>query len=410
MKLFGLYEHDNISALEANHRKFCKANKAEYRSYRVDNYYEKFRLIYHIMQEHPGETLLFIDSNSYFTTFEWKFSLDRDLLLQEKDGGILDNFIAVRSTNETLKVFKKHILPATGYQMSVLCRREFKYPSDPVPPIPKEFLLPYPYKENGIFLNIDAFAHFQHSEVLVRRIYLGHLPYPESFANILCNYQPATYPVSDLRFEVINPGKRNALVTIYTKEIERLGSISEQNVAAFCRRNDITYYVYREIPEHLRHIIGAWCKPYLLLNHIDQHDSIGWIDSDILITANYRMDFCGAVRVYNDPGDWYFNSGFMIFQNNGRNKNLLNGVIRRYDQLESRDSTYLHGSDQKYFNAEYRALYPHLPPLSNLKTNTPPGFHQPGTTEHLIHFLGIRMPLRTALMDAYAQRINASLP
>ena len=137
--------------------------------------------------------------------------------------------------------------------------------------------------------------------------------------------------------------------------------------------------------------------------------SIGWIDNDILITANYRMDFCGAVRVYNDPGDWYFNDGFMIFQNNGRNKNLLHGVIRRCEQLGSQISNHIHAGEQRLFIDEYRAQYPHLPPLSNLTTNALPGFYLPGSTEHLIHFLGMRMPLRTALMDVHAQKINASL-
>jgi hypothetical protein len=38
-----------------------------------------------------------------------------------------------------------------------------------------------------------------------------------------------------------------------------------------------------------------------------------------------------------------------------------------------------------------------------------PGFHLPGSSNQLIHFMGIRMPIRTALMDVYAQKIKASL-
>jgi hypothetical protein len=406
MKLFGLYEHENIEALQANHRKFCNVNNAEYRSYRVANYYEKYRLIYQIMQENPEEILLFIDSNSYFTTFEWKFSTHRDLLLQEKDGSILDNFIALRNTREIQKIFKNYILPATGYQMSVLGRWEFKHPSPPVPAIPKENLLAYPYKQEGIHINIDAFAHYNDSEVLVRRIYLGTFQYPDSFANLLCNYQPSTYQINELPFEVINPHCKRALVTIYTQEIKQLGAISEHNLSTYCKRNGITYYVYREIPHSLRHISGAWCKPYLLLNHIDHHEYIGWIDSDVLISPDYCIDFSHDIRVYNDPGDWYFNSGFMIYKNTHRNKHLLHGVIRRCDQLQQRHLTHINGGDQTYFIQEYKERYPDLLPLSNLETNCLPGFPLPDKKPQLIHFMGIRMPIRIALMDATQQQFE----
>jgi len=410
MKLFGLYhQQTKIGALEANHRKFCEINKAEYRSYRIANYYEKYRLIYHLLQEYPGETLLFIDSNSYFTTFEWKFNLDRDLFLQEKDGGVLDNFIIARSTPTVISLFSERIIPSLIKQ-TFNNRHTFTLPCPPIPMIPKEELLPYPYKENGVHLNINALVHFEDLAVLVRHIHVGDIHYPESYAGMLCEYIPDSYPISNTPIEIINPGKRNALVTLHTKEIERMGSISEQNVADYCKRNDITYYIYRQIPEHLRHLSGTWCKPYLLLNHLPQHDYLGWIDSDILITPGYRMDFCREISVYNDPGESYFNAGFMIFKNTPLNKELLDGVIVRCEQLDRRDSTYVHGGDQPIFINEYKRVYPNLPPLSNLTTNCMPGFHLPGSPDQLIHFMGIRKPIRTALMDVYAQKIKASLP
>jgi len=407
MRLFGLYEHRETTALEANHRKFCEANSIPYEKHRVANYYEKFRLIYHIMQENPGETLLFIDSHSYFSTFDFPFSVDSDLLLQEKDGGILDNFIVVKSTARTISLFRNHFISASSIR-TIQNQWEFKLPCPPVPMIPKEDLLDYPHSQNDTYLNIDGFAQYEHSKVLVRRLYLGTFQYPDSFANLLCDYKPTSYTVSVAPFEVINPGHKNALVTLYTEEIKGMGAISEQNVAAYCKRNDITYYIYREIPEHLRHISGAWCKPYLLLNHFDQHDFIGWIDSDVLITPGYRMDFIGEVRVYNDPGDWYFNSGFMIYKNTTRNKALLQGVIRRCDELEQRHVTHVNGSDQTYFIQEYKEQYPDLLPLSNLETNCLPGFHHPESQGQLIHFMGIRIPIRTAIMDAIQQQFMNS--
>jgi hypothetical protein len=407
MKLFGLYEHDNISALQTNHRKFCETNNFEYRSYRVANYYDKYRLIYQIMQENRGEMLLFIDSNSYFTTFEWKFSMNRDLFLQEKEGGILDNFFAVKSTIEMISLFKDHFLRAAT-NLIFQNKMEFKLPCETVPMIAREHLLSYQYEEGGIYFNIDAFAKFDHSQVLVRKISLGWLYSPQSLANLLCDYQPATYLEKDIPFEVINPGKKNALVTLHTPEIRKLGSISEQNLTDFCKKNNITYYIYREIPESLRHLSGSWCKPYLVLNHFDKHEYIAWIDSDILVTANYQMTFRDEIRVYNDFGDFYFNSGFMIFRATEKNRSLLHGVINRCDALGKRESTYAHNSDQKFFNLEYRCQYPSIPPLGNLETNCLPGFHHPASKDQLIHFMGIRIPLRTALMDVYAQKIKAS--
>lgn len=407
MKLFGLYEHDNVPALEANHRTFCEINGIVYARHRVRNYYEKFRLIYHLMEENPGELLFFIDSESYFTTFSFHFSLERELLLQQKDGDILHNFIVLRSTHKVRKTFKEYILPASSYQMVVRSRWEFSHPFPPVPEIPAHLLVSYPHRENGVFLNVDGFANHDNTEVLVRRIHLGKFQFP-SFANLLCDYKPATYPVSDIPFAVINPGQRHALITLYTKEFERLGSISEHNIANYCRENEITFYVYRRIPEPLQGLSGTWTKPYLLLKHMEQHDYTGWIDSDILITPGYRMDFSGDIRVYNDPGEWPFNAGFMIYKNNSRNKDLLNGVIKRCEQLDRRDSTYIHGSDQLYFNQEYKAQYPDLLPLSNLETNCLPGFHLPDSSGHLIHFMGIRLPIRAALMDVIQQGIEIS--
>ena len=410
MKLFGLYQHDDIPSLEANHRRFCDENGIAYQKHRIANYWEKFRLIYHLLQEYPNETLLFIDSNSYFTTFAWQFDLDRDLLLQKKTGGILHNFIVLRSTVEVQQLFKEHILPASSVQMFYRNNWKFELPIPSVPELPNKWLLPYPFEQNGVHLNIDAFAHFDDASVMVRHIILDWLMNPPSFANLLCDYKPASYPINMSPFEIINPGHGNALVTLHTKEMERIGSISEQNVADYCERNDITYYIYRQIPENLSHLSGAWCKPYLLLDHIADHDTIGWIDSDILITTGYRMDFSGEVQVYNDPGDWYFNSGFMIFKNTEKNKSLLQGVIHRCDQLEQRHITHVNGGDQRYFNQEYRSHYPDLPPLSNLVTNCLPGYFFPHSEEHLLHFMGIGMPIRAALMDVYAQKIKASIP
>jgi len=409
MKLFGLYEHDHITALEANHRKFSNANGIAYSRYRVTNHYDKLRLIYHLLQENPDETLFFIDSHSYFSTFEFRFSFEHSLLLQRKDGEILHNFIVVRSTLATRSLFKQYILPASSYQYVIRARREFRYPFPPIPSIPENQLIPYPYEENCIHLNLNGFDHADRPS-LVRCVQLGHLQYQESFANMLCDYHPGSYPHSDTPFEVINPGCKNAFVTLYTKEIEIMGSISEQNIASYCRQNDITYYVYRRIPENLNHLSGAWCKPYLLLNHINNHNAIAWIDSDILIQGNYRVDFSKEALVFNDHCDWYFNAGFMIYRNIPRNHDLLNEVIRLCDQLDRRDSTHVNGSDQKYFIEAFRRFYPDLLPLSNLHSNTFPGLYPPGSGDLLIHFAGIEIRLRTALMDFYSQKISFLRP
>ena len=110
MKLYGLYEHDNIPNLEYNHRKFCDLNNIEYNKVKIKNYRQKYHQIYYILESNINDTIIFIDSYSYFKSFEFDFEMISDILIQSSDLEIYDNFFIVKSNKETLRIFKNIVI------------------------------------------------------------------------------------------------------------------------------------------------------------------------------------------------------------------------------------------------------------------------------------------------------------
>ena len=81
MKLVGLYYHSPIPHLEKNHKSFADANGFAYQKYAIRNYYEKYRIIYSLLQDFPGELFIFIDSNSYFIHQQFCFPNPEHILI-----------------------------------------------------------------------------------------------------------------------------------------------------------------------------------------------------------------------------------------------------------------------------------------------------------------------------------------
>jgi hypothetical protein len=414
MKLYGLYEHDDIPNLEYNHRKFCDLNNIEYNKVKVKNYHHKYNQIYYILESNLGETIFFIDSYSYFKNFQFDFEMmTSDMLIQASDSQIYDNFFIVKINKETLKIFKNILLlsaDSTAVKKSVefklneeLYIKYFGYDIS-------KYIQKYPYNFKDKYLNIDVTLHNNFinitDNILVCVFSKIHTNTDVNLSEILCNHKRIEYKFRDSKFDIINPGKKNALVTLYTDNIKEQGIVSELNIEKFCMLNDITYYVYRDIPDNLSNMTGNWCKPYILLNHINDHDYISWIDSDIIITDGYKMKFDGDIMVYNDPLTWNFNSGYMVFKNNEKNKSLLKGVIDRFNKIERMDSIYVNGGDQTYFIEEVKYQYPKYLPKSSMYTNSYIDISTP-SEKMMIHFMGIMSNIRHIIMEYYENKYTS---
>ena len=412
MKLYGLYEHDDIPNLEYNHRKFCDLNNIEYNKVKIKNYHHKYHQIYYILESNLGETVFFIDSYSYFKTFQFDFDMmTSDMLIQASDSQIYDNFFIVKSNKDTLRIFK-NILLLSSDSVSIK-KSEFKlneesyikYFGNDI----SKHIQKYPYNFKNKYLNIDVTLHnnfMNIDNILVCVFRTIENNKDVNLSEILCNHKSVEYKFRSSKFDIINPGKKNALITLYTDNIKKQGIVSELNIEKFCMLNDITYYVYRDIPDNLSNMTGNWCKPYILLNHINDHDYISWVDCDIIITDGYKMDFDDDITLYNDSLSWDFNSGYMVFRNNERNKSLLNGVIDRFNKLDRMDSIYVNGSDQTYFIEEIKYQYPEYLPKSSIFTNSNIVITTPGE-KMMIHFMGIATHLRHIVMEYYEKKYTS---
>ncbi len=177
------------------------------------------------------------------------------------------------------------------------------------------------------------------------------------------NYISSSLPSSPLpaeRFSCYNPGHSLAIVSLYTPEISDYAIESEMNIRAYCEKHGYTFYVYRETLDRESH--GNWSKPKALLNHIDDHEAVIWMDSDTLIFNDSKrfeeilercvpmkkIIACEDVGSNNKqlPQGSLLNSGVVIFRRHQYTKNLLE---RWWDFRKNHDtsSLYASGGDQE---------------------------------------------------------------
>jgi hypothetical protein len=151
-------------------------------------------------------------------------------------------------------------------------------------------------------------------------------------------------------FSTYNPFKKIAIVSLYTKEISEFAIYSEQSIKEYCLKQGYTFYVYRE---NLNNSGSAnWSKPQAILNHIQEHDHIIWMDSDTLVfNTNKRFESIidqaskKFIIATKDIGDHcMLNSGVLIFKSHNYTKNLLK-KWRDFDGDKS--SLYASGGDQE---------------------------------------------------------------
>ena len=147
-----------------------------------------------------------------------------------------------------------------------------------------------------------------------------------------------------------NPGKKIAVVSLYTEEISEYAIHSENSIKEYCKKQNYTFYVYRrKIDEDSS---PNWSKAQALLNHVNDHDYLIWMDSDTLIfnpEKKFEDIISKASRKFiiatKDIGEnSMLNSGVLIFKCHNYTKNLIK-KWRDFDGDKS--SLYASGGDQE---------------------------------------------------------------
>ena len=225
------------------------------------------------------------------------------------------------------------------------------------------------------------------------------------FFAFCADHFPTKQPFQFIGNYFFNPGRPLAFGMLYTPEIVGYAAESEKSLISYCNKNNYTAYIYRLSSYDGIH--PTWHKARVLLNHMGDHRGMLWIDADMLISREFRLPQGDDVIVYNDPGAWHFNAGFITFRNSENTIAFLHAVIARCEALDDRSSLYVNGSDQTQFIQEYLVHFPDSLPRSNLVANIPTvldKLREPGPG--LWHFMGLNPPsIRAIVMDYYAKSI-----
>lgn len=152
------------------------------------------------------------------------------------------------------------------------------------------------------------------------------------------------------KFNCFNPFKKIAIVSLYTKEISEFAIYSEKSIKDYCEKQGYSFYVYRENLD--KNGSPNWSKSQALLNHIDDHDYIVWMDSDTLIfNPEKKLESIiekapkKFILATKDIGDHcMLNSGVLFFKSHQYTKNL---IAKWRDFNGDKSSLYASGGDQE---------------------------------------------------------------
>ena len=211
-------------------------------------------------------------------------------------------------------------------------------------------------------------------------------------------------------FTCYNAGKDIAIVMMYTPEIYDFAVHSEKSIQQYAEYQGYTLYVYRDNLNKSQH--PNWSKPKALLNHINHHSHIIWMDSDTLIFnpekkfsdiidkfSNKFMIACKDIGANNKklPKGSLFNSGILIFKNHSY---IINLITKWRDFDCDKSSLYSDGGDQEVFcnivhksdpfGYNYKILNSHT-------FNTDPRFVNEDT--FILHFMAYPDPLKKIFMS-----------
>lgn len=218
------------------------------------------------------------------------------------------------------------------------------------------------------------------------------------------------------KYTCYNPGKKIGIVSLYTPEISEYAIHSENNIKSYAEKNGYTFHVYRDKLSKDSH--PNWSKPRALLNHIDDHETIVWMDSDTIIfnpekkfedilnrcVPMKKIIACEDIGTNNQKikKGSMLNSGVVIFRNHQYSKN----VIHKWMDYEcDKSGLYTGGGDQEVLceilkKADGFGFNRKIFPMSEF--NTDPRFITEDT--FIMHFMAYPKPLKSVFMRYWGSK------
>ncbi|SAK39091.1 galactosyl transferase GMA12/MNN10 domain protein [Caballeronia temeraria] len=204
----------------------------------------------------------------------------------------------------------------------------------------------------------------------------------------------------DSAYSVYNPGRPIGIVMLYTPNIALFARKSENNLRRYCERHDYTLHVYRNVPAHLdKRATGNWAKPFLLREHLPQHEWLFWIDSDVIVSdmrkplEPFTQD--RDIAFARDVAGYLLNSGVMGFRRTEGNAALLDEIGKTISVVPDKSGVFASMGDQEYF---CRTIHRPHDAFSLFSINTIWQFARPDT--FMIHYAGMK-PWYKAMMMEY---------
>lgn len=262
---------------------------------------------------------------------------------------------------------------------------------------------------SAFVLSLNPTVHPNAYDARVQGIFIEYLNRTQERGARLYDDLPAPPPVPD--YEVRNPGRPIALLTSYTPHIENYAMFSEQNITQYALRHGYTHHIYRDLPSELRgSVAGNWVKARLLLQLLDQHEQVAWVDADILIhdlakpLASIMRG--AAMALARDISGHLFNSGFMVFSNTPLCRAYLAQVQAMIDAVDDKSGVYASGGDQTVFTDVWRRLGgERVMPLSDcVSFNSHPALYDRDT--FMLHYMGYPDRLRAVVMRHDAMSVE----
>lgn len=204
---------------------------------------------------------------------------------------------------------------------------------------------------------------------------------------------------------------QTALITAYTSSVAHYAIYSAHNIGTYARRHGYAHHSYANwTASEDRGVAANWIKAALLLRHLSDYDQVVWIDSDILI-HDQRLTLAElsrgqAITLARDISGHAFNSGFMMFSNTTANRDYLESVQAKIDDVADRSSVYASGGDQRFFIEAWQERGgPTFAPLSDcVSLNSHPALYDADTS--MLHYMGYPDRFRALVMSEDARHIE----
>lgn len=189
-----------------------------------------------------------------------------------------------------------------------------------------------------------------------------------------------------------------AVVSMYTKEIEVMGEMTDANKRAYCQRHGYSYNVhFGRISD--RH--AAWDKILAVMRLLPYYDYVMWMDADCVFNnfdkkiEDYLFDSAGTfvndiALPYAEKKWHYVNTGVFILKHDERSFKMLHEVWKEYgEKIDTLDKRSYNGWpwDQGAI-CKYLLESNDFTVLQDMDMNAHPNIANDQT--YIIHYMGWR--------------------